>query len=158
MKTILLLLFPVLMSAQGIFVTNITPTNPCPGESFSVEYTIAPGNAVLNLVGRDGSQVWQYDYNYLTSQPYIIAGNDTIYTIQLLTKPFLGKAPAVFYANQQVFSMELSCELTGISELNAKNSPEKQYFDIYGNRISAKSNEIMIEKIGNSRRKVVILE
>lgn len=76
--------------------------------------------------------------------------------------------PAMGYGNARIYSNStpspgylpfyIKHDDVGIREIDKTNSQNIEYYDLMGNKIDKKPNELIIEKSGNYRRKVIIIE
>lgn len=155
---------------QGsVAVLNINPYHQCRGENITIKFKF------LYQPGLDGEEV--FSFNYQADNLAIWAGSsfkckeffhfnkemqgtDTLYVFEqnIYTAIPLGhyliKALPVRTAYGRSLMID-ECGVTSIEELN-QNGQIPVYYDLRGNVIDRRSNELIIEQVGVNRRKIFI--
>jgi hypothetical protein len=155
------MLITMFTHAQTITIFTASPTF-CPGDSLNVAFRWdqTPGTVNFNLEMVNLNQIWNINTNTFSGlQKQIVAG-DTIYMIKLPTKPFFPVGGALLSPDWITTTpIEIVyCDAVGINELTYKLSFEPVYYDLMGNKITKRFNEPIIEQIGTTRKKIIIIQ
>lgn len=159
MKTIRIAVFLLMcLSAKSQYtITSVSPTQLKPGDTLTINfiYKGQPGSSQFNLgpLTGGGGQIWQYQNATFYSLPKTFNGADTIYTIKI-------KTPADYQLGESMISPDWKngillffYEAVGIIEYTS-GAPGTIYFDLTGNLIEKRYNEVIVEQIGTRRRKI----
>ena len=130
-------------------ILDFNPKNPCPGDSLSVTFSYsAPVAFQFNVFTATINAIFSTLYPGGDSaiikfklQPFLSIGQATIST-----------GPAISAQSRTLFL----CDAVGILELESNNTKELVYFDLQGNRIEKRTNELIFEQVGHKRRKIYI--
>lgn len=103
--------------------------------------------------------IWQPKYYKFYGLTKNVVGSDTVYSFKTTVPATYSAGPTNICINSQLSCIPIKffeCfDSSGLEELNP-DSQKPVYYDLYGNIIDPRKNEIMIEKIGNKRRKIVL--
>lgn len=178
--TIMVLIMTLNLSSQNwppsgtVHIVSTEPREMCDHDSMQVNFRfIFSGNP--DTVVPWGFRVWvpPFGFYFIKNFKYPqfygltknLVGADTIYSFKFFYSSTAGN-PINYPLGQNLvcISGQLSCvtihvfecpEPNGIDELNPYTT-KPVYYDLYGNIIEQRKNEVIVEKIGNRRRKIVI--
>lgn len=160
MKKVLLslLLIPMMISAQGLKITAITPTAICPGDSLHISVKFVPGNTTqIKLLGKDNGMNWQYDSTFIvTNWPK----QGSIYTLNIKTNANIGMGWATIRTMampDSIHTIDAACGTAGINEYTP-DGLAPIYYNLNGERTDKRAGVILIEQVGLHRRKIIVLE
>ncbi len=163
--TIIALMFVMIGRSQSpeappnVIIYTILPTgNVCPGDTLTVffRWNNAMGFTTFRLVPQFGQQQgWTYANAQFYQLPKTLIGVDTIYEIKLDTWVTFPLGLANMTPDLITYwPMNFACDV-GIKE-EELDPKIPIYYDIYGNRIQPRNNELLIEQRGRNRKKVII--
>lgn len=162
--TTVLLALSLCLNSQVVTLLK-TDTIVCPGDSIhiSFKWDYKPLNTQFTAHYNDTLKcIWQYSYVEFYKMKKSLSKGDTIYHTTLRTDAAWGIARiwlGVMWKNTR--PVDMSCTWlgidTGVDELKGILL-EPKYFDLNGNRTEKQTGKILIEQIGNIRRKILILE
>lgn len=150
------LLLCVLQVKAQFTVTSVNPNQFKPGDSIHVKFLYKGATGQSNFVlspSVGGGQIWQRENNSFYSLPKSLSGNDTIYTIGLKTSTMLGLGNA----DMNGYSVLIYEGSVGIKQYEM-NQMDPVYYDTNGNMVERTYNSVLIQVIGNKRKKVYIIE
>jgi hypothetical protein len=173
-STLALLLISAFAFAQPsqvptLSVWRITKDTLCVKDSFKLNYKITPPGIQTNtligiVVNNPNDTIWKGNYKTLEKRPKemlpgLTSPNDSTNYIWLKLPQY--KVPGTYSIVTQTYMsylnrfVILNCNLVGIQEY-AQASETPVYFDLNGNKIEKRSNELIIEQVGLRRRKIFI--
>lgn len=155
-----LLMVPMIICAQGLKITTITPTIICPGDSLHISVKFTPGHSTqIKLLGKEQGMNWGYDSTYIANNwPMTTSTTGNIYTLNIKTATYIGMGWATVrtMAVDTVHTIDAACGTAGIQEY-APATIEPEYYDVYGNRVMhPRTNEMLIDR--RAHTKVIIGE
>lgn len=160
-KAILLLaLLPTIIAAQSLRIHSINEVSVCPEDSITVNYFFVSGEGnQISLSNWKANQIWQWPLEEWKAKPYTITGNDTIYHIRLGIHPWVGVGDAQVYSPHggNKINLKIWCLSTSLNEYSM-DWGKATYYDLLGNPIEKRLNELIIEQKGFARRKIIISE
>lgn len=165
------LLFSICVKSQinaDVTITAVSPTLVCPGDSLSISITFTPPPVNNTYLTRwfdlnpkhtyDYTRIYEVNYHAFYLLPKQVVNGDTVYTFKI-------KLPSVFHGDSvkvmtgQSFQYITFCDnTTGIESYSLNTHLNPVYYDLQGNRIPKRANELIIEQIGFTRRKIIISE
>lgn len=166
-KSVLLLslILSLIGTAQNqstITINSVSPDTVYAGDTITIFFSFkkpGPGTVIQDqwyINSKAQGQISGISYTDYYSLPKEFIGTDTIYQLKIKTLTTHGiGAGSVKAHNSNVVPFFFCCNLTGIEEYRA-DTLAPIYFDLIGNRISPRHNEIMIEQRGVIRRKIII--
>lgn len=160
MKTIILLLLALTIKSQTT-IFYVTPVTLCPGDSIGVlfKYNGTPGESQFNFQGDSALlQIWQYSNTDFNGLPKSIVGGDTLYFVQLPTYSYWKQQKGKLSVDWvTTWDITLRCAApVGLPEYSM-DQQAVTYYDLMGNAINKRLNELLIEQRGGLRRKVYII-
>lgn len=135
----------------------------CPGSKLTVQFKwdYKPYSYNFRFAYSDqsitfGGQIWNVDSKTFYALPKKLDGVDTVYTIKLDTKNYWQQGYVQFKIQEENKTVNIlfNCGTVGFDKISP-NEIAPIYFDLFGNRTELKSGEILIEQIGNQRKKVL---
>lgn len=162
------------MKAQyAVHVVRIVSDTACLGDSIKIDlkiiYPIPPNTASLTvgLVAQGANVlIFQNNFNniYLFPKEYFVTAGqpDSAYFIKakvpLNCTGFAanGYGMGNIYANNYLMAFAYKNCATGIKENNFELNESILYFDLQGNKVDGRYNELLIEQKGLTRRKIII--
>lgn len=162
MKTILLILYFGIAFGQPVKITMVNPGILCPGDTMNVYFTWnnSIGLTNFNMNCSLMNQIWSEQNNSFYSLPKFIVNIDTVYLIKLFTHSFWASgfsALSTDLINTIPVYFNYCLLSTGISVQNLSQEPAT-YYDLNGSLTKPQPGRVLVEKRGNVRRKVVLLE
>lgn len=155
---IILILLNLSVKSQSIYLYSVSPTPVCKGDSLSVQFTWnrVAGSVVFELTTTPKTY-WTLGSIY--SLPKYKMGIDTIYTVKLMVPFNTDNGNYILKDAYQDVStgkdVTVNCNMVGISEYEL-NSLKPTYYDLQGNIIQVRYNELIIEQLGGVRKKLII--
>jgi hypothetical protein len=163
MITTMLLVASMAMGAQTMTLTAVTPNRACPGDTLSVSFKFngTPGVYQFNMACSSLNKIWSRNSNLFYGLPKVVVNGDTVYTIKLATDGFWPNVVSMVTLDWvSGFSVDFNCgTTTGLSpevELVPRTlqGQETVYYDMLGNVIKPRFNEVLIERKGSVVKKV----
>jgi hypothetical protein len=173
------------MSAQNI-LEKVEPSTICPGQCTSVWFRFNPKCKLPNqqtnayppqpMIFSYGGSVITQSYSVFYTNPKQISKigqglqYDTLYSIPIcfgtttITLPSAvqytikatGYCSTAYLGGDETLTLTIvDCSVLGIEEQELNNQPII-YYDLYGNRIEPRLNEVMIKQQGRRRTKIII--
>lgn len=156
-------------STGTLMITNVSPYYACQGDSitisFKFKYSGTPSSIPQwSFVYNDNgafTQIKSFNYAEFYHLSKSLSGTDTIYAFKAIVPKSLPlntqlavtvNAGTGIYLGKAIMVQDCT---TGITEVNP-DEIKPVYFDLYGNKIEPRKNEIIIEQKGNVRRKIII--
>lgn len=176
MKTttlILVLLFSLAKAQNPNFPTvnvwRVYPQNVCTGDTLYVDFKFSPpqqgtvttANWLLKCA-TSNSVVWSGNYNYFYTLPKEtypqIAWNDSCYLIKFIVGGLTSFGTCTVTSSGYPGTFYLNNCATGIQNNTSGEALNATYYDLQGNQIAKRPNELIIEQVGLIRRKVIITD
>lgn len=160
----LLALLPILSLSQGgLQIKSLSPDSLCPGDSihFTVKF-IAGTSTAIRMSGPNHGQVWQFTAYYIKQNwPKHFDGTDTVYRLHTVVPASIGDGDTLVVRTAAVptetYGIVSWCLSTAIQEHSINMSPAI-YYDMVGNRVQPCPGALLIERRGNTFRKVIFRE
>jgi hypothetical protein len=178
MKTKVIMLF-IILSFSGraqninpqVVIWRITPTVVCQGDWVKVDFKYNPPSPPTYTINNNHCHVnpplvsiWNDNSvnfpNYPVEWFTGLAPNDFCYYFwaPLPSNLSIGTHTLLTNSVPSIINVIQVTICTGIEEYQNSQNEETNYFDLYGNKIEPRKNELIIQQQGNRRKKIIIAD
>jgi hypothetical protein len=152
------------LSAQYVVrFVKVSPTDACNGDHVTAFFTLEPSPQINDSVQFKLSCINQealfpkFLYSYFVNSGTVIADGVPAHFISFDMPTFEYNGPAFIICDgDMLYYNYTTCHTTGMEEYTMTANGATTYYDLYGNIIEKRYNELIIERSGRYSRKVIL--